>query len=187
MTWRAAADHAPGELNLPDPFQLLKGEPSAARKGVGIVVSRFNGELTSALLGSALTELERLNVHSDEITIVAVPSALELPLAALKLAKTDRHDCIVALGCVIRGETAHFEYVAGVAANGLQQAAFETGVPIAYGVLTVDTEEQAKARIQNGADAVETALEMADIFQAIRRSFVDRLASRFCDARWSTR
>jgi 6,7-dimethyl-8-ribityllumazine synthase len=86
----------------------------------------------------------------------------------MAFAKTRRYACIVALGCVIRGETPHFEYVAGEAASGLQLAALETGVPVAFGVLTVDDSEQAEARIEKGAEAVRTALEMADLFQQLR-------------------
>jgi 6,7-dimethyl-8-ribityllumazine synthase len=86
----------------------------------------------------------------------------------MAFAKTRRYACVVALGCVIRGETPHFEYVAGEAASGLQLAALETGVPVAFGVLTVETTEQAEARIDKGAEAVRTALEMADLFQQLR-------------------
>ena len=99
---------------------------------------------------------------------MTVPGAFELPLGAMALAKTRRYSCIVALGCVMRGETAHFDYVAGEAASGLQLAALETGVPVAFGVLTVDTLEQAIARADKGADAVRTALEMADLFTQVR-------------------
>jgi 6,7-dimethyl-8-ribityllumazine synthase len=101
-----------------------------------------------------------------------VPGAFELPLAAMALAKTRRFACVVALGCVIRGETPHFEYVASEAASGLQLAALETGVPVAFGVLTVDNVEQAEARIGKGAEAVRTALEMADAFAQLRATAV---------------
>jgi 6,7-dimethyl-8-ribityllumazine synthase len=97
-----------------------------------------------------------------------VPGAFELPLAAIALAKTRRYACIVALGCVIRGETPHFEYVAGEAASGLQLAAIETGVPVSFGVLTTESVDQAEARIDRAADAVRSALEMADIFSQLR-------------------
>jgi len=102
--------------------------------------------------------------------VMAVPGAFELPLAAMALAKTRRYACIVALGCVVRGETAHFEYVASEAASGLQLAALETGVPVAFGVLTVESVEQAEARIDKGAEAVRSALEMADAFSQLRAS-----------------
>ncbi|MGH3048648.1 MAG: 6,7-dimethyl-8-ribityllumazine synthase, partial [Gaiellaceae bacterium] len=142
--------------------------PDGAGRSVAIVVSRFNGEVTNALLDSALAALVLAGVASDRITIMPVPGAFELPLGAMALAKTRRFACIVALGCVIRGETAHFDYVAGEAASGLQLAGLETGVPVAFGVLTVDTHEQAMARTDRGADAVRSALEMADLFSQIR-------------------
>jgi 6,7-dimethyl-8-ribityllumazine synthase len=99
-----------------------------------------------------------------------VPGAFELPLATLALAKTRRYACVVALGCVIRGETPHFEFVAGEAASGLQLAAIETGVPVSFGVLTTDTDDQARARLDKGAEAARTALEMADLFAQLRAS-----------------
>jgi 6,7-dimethyl-8-ribityllumazine synthase len=135
---------------------------------VGIVVSRFNGEVTGALLGAALAELDARDVESASITVMPVPGAFELPLAAMALAKTRRFACIVALGCVIRGDTPHFDYVAGEAASGLQLAAIETGVPVAFGVLTLETADQAPPRVEKGAEAVRTALEMADLFSNLR-------------------
>jgi 6,7-dimethyl-8-ribityllumazine synthase len=165
---RIAGQHAAGDLDVPDDIDLLEGEARDARRGVGIVVSRFNGEIVNRLLASALAELERAGVAKETITVMAVPGAFELPLGAMALAKTRRYSCIVALGCVIRGETAHFDYIAGEAASGLQLAALETGVPVAFGVLTVDTIQQAEARVDKGADAVRTALEMADLFSQLR-------------------
>ena len=165
---RVAGRHAEGELDIPDDIDLLEGEPRSARRGVGVVVSRFNGEIVNKLLESALAELDRVGVAKDSITVMAVPGAFELPIGAMALAKTRRYSCIVTLGCVIRGETAHFEYVAGEAASGIQLAALETGVPVSFGVLTVDTTEQAEARIDKGAEAVRSALEMADLFSQLR-------------------
>jgi 6,7-dimethyl-8-ribityllumazine synthase len=165
---RVAGRHADGELDIPDDIDVLEGEARSARRGVGIVVSRFNGEIVNRLLGSALEELERIGVARESVTVMAVPGAFELPIGAMALAKTRRYSCIVALGCVIRGETAHFEYVAGEAASGVQLAALETGVPVSFGVLTVDTTEQAEARIGKGAEAVQSALEMADLFSQLR-------------------
>jgi len=162
------AGHAPGELDLPDDVDLLEGEARGTRRGVGIVASRFNGDITNRLLESALAELDKAGVSRASITVMAVPGAFELPLAAMALAKTRRYACIVALGCVIRGETAHFDYVAGEAASGLQLAGLETGVPVAFGVLTVDSLQQAMARADKGAEAVRTALEMADLFSQLR-------------------
>ena len=97
-----------------------------------------------------------------------VPGAFELPLAAMALAKTRRFACIVALGCVIRGDTPHFDYVSAEAASGLQLAAIETGVPVAFGVLTLDRADQAESRVDKGAEAVAPALEMADLFANLR-------------------
>jgi 6,7-dimethyl-8-ribityllumazine synthase len=165
---RVAHEHAEGELDVPDDIDLLEGEARDTHRGVGIVVSRFNGEIVNRMLASALAELEKAEVDKDSITVMAVPGAFELPLGAMALAKTRRYSCIVALGCVIRGETAHFEYISGEAASGLQLAALETGVPVSFGVLTVDTVEQAEARIDKGGEAVRTALEMADLFSQLR-------------------
>jgi 6,7-dimethyl-8-ribityllumazine synthase len=162
--------HAPGDIDIPDDVDVLEGEVGPTRRAVAIVVSKFNGEITTKLLESALDELETIGVRREQITVVPVPGAFELPLAAMALAKTRRYVCVVALGCVIRGETPHFEYVAGEAASGLQLAALETGIPVAFGVLTTDTLEQAEARAGKGADAVRTALEMADLFVQLRQA-----------------
>jgi len=160
-------EHAPGSLDVPDGVALLEGEPRG-RRPVAIVVGRFNGEVTGPMLERALETLEELGVARPSVTVMPVPGAFELPLAAMALAKTRRYACVVALGCVIRGETPHFDYVAAEAASGLQLAALETGVPVAFGVLTVDTREQAEQRIERAADAVKSGLEMADAFVQLR-------------------
>jgi 6,7-dimethyl-8-ribityllumazine synthase len=162
--------HAYGDLDIPDDVNLIEGEPDGTRRGVAIVAARFNGEIVNKLLESALEELDEAGVRRDAITIMPVPGAFELPLAAMALAKTRRFACVVALGCIVRGETPHFEFIASEAASGLQLAALETGVPVAFGVLTVDTIEQAEARVSKGAEAVRTALEMADAFAQLRAS-----------------
>ncbi len=162
--------HAYGELDIPDDVNVIEGEPDGARRGVAIVAARFNAEITNKLLDSALAELDEVGVPRDAITVMPVPGAFELPLAAMALAKTRRFACVVALGCVVRGETPHFEFIASEAASGLQLAALETGVPVAFGVLTVDMIEQAEARVSKGAEAVRTALEMADAFAQLRAS-----------------
>jgi 6,7-dimethyl-8-ribityllumazine synthase len=164
----AAAAHAPGGFAIPDGYGVIEGEPTGARRSVGVVVGRFNGGITGELLSRALDELERAGVGREAVTIVPVPGAFELPLAAMALAKTRRYSCIVALGAVIRGDTPHFEFVASEAASGLQLAGLETGVPVAFGVLTTDDEEQARARLDKGAEAARTALEMADVFSQLR-------------------
>jgi 6,7-dimethyl-8-ribityllumazine synthase len=162
------AAHAPGDLDVPDDVDLLEGEARGTRRGVGIVAAKFNGDVTNRLLESALAELDKAGVGRDTITVMTVPGAFELPLGAMALAKTRRYSCIIALGCIIRGETAHFDFVAGEAASGIQLASLETGVPVAFGVLTVDNLQQALARADKGAEAVRTALEMADVFSQLR-------------------
>lgn len=164
----APAGHVPGELDIPDDVAVLEGSPSGADRTVGVVVSRFNGEISNKLLESALEALASAGVSEERITVMPVPGAFELPFGAMALAKTRRYSCVVALGCVVRGETAHFDYVAGEAASGLQLAGLETGVPVAFGVLTVDTAEQAQDRVDKGAEAARAALEMADLFAQVR-------------------
>jgi 6,7-dimethyl-8-ribityllumazine synthase len=161
-------EHAAGDLHIPDGYAVLEGVAEGGRRAVGVVVSRFNGNVTTQLLDGALAELSAADVRQEAITIMVVPGAFELPLAATALAKTRRFACIVALGCVIRGDTPHFDYVSSEAASGLQLAALETGVPVSFGVLTLDRIEQAEARIGKGAEAVRSALEMADLFAHLR-------------------
>jgi 6,7-dimethyl-8-ribityllumazine synthase len=163
-----SSEHTEGEFRIPEGYGVLAGTPQGGRRAVGIVVSRFNGSVTSRLLTGALAELEEAGVARDAITVMPVPGAFELPLAAMALAKTRRYACIVALGCVIRGDTPHFDLVAGEAASGLQLAALETGVPVAFGVLTLAEAEQAEDRLEKGAEAVRTGLEMADVFAQLR-------------------
>ena len=143
--------HAAGELSIPDGYGVITGASDGTRRAVGIVVSRFNGEVTNRLLESALDELELAGVAREAVTVAQVPGAF-------------------ALGCVIRGGTPHFDYVAGEAASGLQLAALETGIPVSFGVLTLDSAGQADERVGKGAEAVRTALEMADLFSRLRTS-----------------
>jgi 6,7-dimethyl-8-ribityllumazine synthase len=164
------AQHTPPGFGIPDGYATLEGSPNGSSRSVGVVVSRFNGEITSRMLVRALATLEEEGVARDAVTVVPVPGAFELPLAAMALAKTRRFACIVALGCVIRGKTPHFEFVAGEAASGLQLSALETGVPVAFGVLTTETVEQAEARVERARDAARGALEMADLFSQLRAS-----------------
>ena len=165
-----AAEHAGGDIEIPDDVDVLEGEAGPTRRLVAVVVSKFNGEITTKLLESALAELDEVGVPRSQLTIVPVPGAFELPIAAMALAKTRRYLCVIALGCVIRGETPHFDYVASEAASGLQLAGLETGIPVSFGVLTCETKEQAEARVGKGADAVRTALEMADLFSQLRNN-----------------
>jgi 6,7-dimethyl-8-ribityllumazine synthase len=167
------AEHAAGELRLPAGVTVYQGSPDGARRTVGIVVSSFNGRITTRLLDAALGELEERGVARSNIEILRVPGAFELPLGAMALARTRRFSCIVALGCVIRGETSHFDYISSETASGLQLAGLETGIPVSFGVLTCDTREQAEARAggehgNKGTEAARTALEMADVFVRLR-------------------
>jgi 6,7-dimethyl-8-ribityllumazine synthase len=165
-----SVEHVRGEIDVPDGFIVLEGMPLGNRRSVGVVVSRFNGGVTNLMLRRALDTLIEAGVAQDAITVLPVPGAFELPLAAMALAKTRRYACIVALGAIVRGETPHFDYVAGECASGLQLAGIETGVPVSFGVLTVDNVAQAEARIDKAADAVRSALEMADLFARLRAS-----------------
>jgi 6,7-dimethyl-8-ribityllumazine synthase len=166
----ASVEHVRGEVEVPAGFTVLEGTPLGNRRSVGVVVSRFNGGVTNRMLQVALDTLVELGVAQDAITVMPVPGAFELPLAAMALAKTRRYACIVGLGAIVRGDTPHFEYVASECASGLQLAGIETGVPVSFGVLTVENVEQAEARIHKAAEAVRSALEMADLFARLRAS-----------------
>ena len=165
-----SVEHVRGEVDVPDGYTVLEGTPRGTRRSVGVVVSRFNGGVTNKMLQGALEALVEAGVSQDAITVMPVPGAFELPLAAMALAKTRRYACIVALGAIVRGDTPHFDYVASECASGLQLAGIETGVPVSFGVLTVDNVEQADARIYKAAEAVHSALEMADLFARLRAS-----------------
>ena len=134
---------------------------------IGVVVSRFNEAVVDALLENCIRELGELGVRAKDIAVVSVPGALEIPLALQALTQTDRYDALVALGAVIRGETYHFEIVAEGSAAGIQRVQLDAGIPIANGVLTTDTDEQAEARLDKGAEAARVAIEMANLVRAI--------------------
>ena len=170
----ADGEHTEGEFRVPDGYAVLEGAPNGRRRSVAIVVSRFNGEITNRLLDAALAELDEAGVARDAVLVMPVPGAFELPIAAMALAKTRRYSCVIALGCVIRGETPHFDFVAGEAASGLQLAGIETGVPVSFGLLTCETAEQAEARVDRGATVARTALEMADAFAQLRANAAAR-------------
>jgi len=142
---------------------------------IGIVCGRFNDHITTALLDGAKRGLDRCQVNPDNIDVVWVPGAFEVPLAAVTMARTGNYDAIVTLGAVIRGDTAHFDFVAGECARGIQNAQIETGVPIMFGVHTVDTNQQAIDRSGPGHDnkgdeAAIGAVEMALLTQQITES-----------------
>jgi len=136
---------------------------------VGIVRSRFNEKIGIAMLDACRKRLAELRVIAP--TVVSVPGALEAPLALQKLANTENYDALIALGAVIRGETRHFEIVADESASGLMQVQLDAGIPVANGILTADTEEQARARAtQKGKDCAEVAVEMANLGKNILKS-----------------
>lgn len=137
---------------------------------IAVVVSRFNEEISRRLLRGALGALEEHGVQDPDV--LWVPGSLELPVTALALAEKGNHDAIICLGCVIRGETYHFELVAGQAAAGIMQVQLDTGIPVAFGVLTTEDKEQALARSgpknNKGADAAEVAIEMANLMREVQ-------------------
>ena len=138
-----------------------------AGRRFAIVLSRFNGSVTDRLLAGARACLIEHGVREDDIDVVSVPGAWELPIAAKAAAQRD-YAAIIALGCVIRGDTPHFDYVAGAAAQGLEQVSLEAGLPVAFGVLTTENAQQALSRAggrdgNKGYDAALAALEMADL------------------------
>ncbi len=154
----------------PSPLQpsLAQGDLSAAGFHFGIVVSRFNQFITDRLLAGALDALQRAGASENQIEVVRVPGSLEIALAAKKLAQTGRCDAVICIGCVLRGETSHFDHVCSEAARGVQLAQLDTGVPMPFCVLTCDTLEQAIDRAglktgNKGFDAGLTAIEMAHL------------------------
>jgi 6,7-dimethyl-8-ribityllumazine synthase len=152
--------------------QELTGSLAASGYRFAIIVSRFNGEITEGLLKGARALLTEAQVRDADLTLVRVPGAFEIPLAAQRLAESGSYDAIICLGCLIKGDTMHFEYLAQAASHGIAQAAAATGVPIAFGVLTTMTEEQAAARAADGPgnkgrEAAAAAVEMATLFRRL--------------------
>ena len=148
----------------------LQGTSSATGCRFGIVVSRFNPEVTTGLLRGARTALAEAGVADSDISVVHVPGAFEIPLAALKLAQSKRIDAIITLGCLIKGDTMHFEYIAAAASQGIMNVITATGVPVAFGVLTTLTDEQAAERAADdsnnkGREAALAAIEMATLLR----------------------
>ncbi len=145
------------------------GSPTGAGRRIAVVVARFNESITQRLLDGAMDALTRHGIAFEDIDVLWVPGAWEVPFAARRALGSDRYDALVALGAVIRGDTPHFEFVAGECARGLAQASADLDFPVAFGVLTCDTMEQAEARAggthgNKGWDAALAALEMADLF-----------------------
>ena len=152
--------------------KTIEGELLARDLRFAIVAARFNDFVVEPLIRGALDALRRHSVADKQIDIVRVPGAFDIPIVARKLALAHRHEALIALGCVIRGQTPHFEYVAGECAGGIARIALESGVPIAFGVLTTDTAEQAVDRAggkagNKGADAALVALEMANLLRRL--------------------
>jgi len=150
----------------------FSGTPAGSGRRVVVIASRFNEQITRKLVDGAMETLVARGVAYDHIDLIWVPGAWELPLAARAAAGTDRYDAIVAVGAVIRGETAHFDYIAGEASRGLAEVGREFEVPVSFGVLTCDTDEQAEARAggahgNKGTDAALAALEMADLLDRL--------------------
>jgi 6,7-dimethyl-8-ribityllumazine synthase len=153
------------------PYRTFQGSLDAAHLRIGVIMSRFNEFITEQLAKGALDVLEKYGCPHENISFVKVPGAWELPIAAKVLAS--QCDAIVALGAVVRGDTPHFEYVARGAADGLQQVSLETGVPIAFGVLTTDDMQQAMDRAggksgNKGSEAAEVAIELANLVRQLR-------------------
>jgi 6,7-dimethyl-8-ribityllumazine synthase len=135
---------------------------------IGIVMSRFNIEVSEGLLGACTAELAKRGVQESGMLLVTVPGALEIPLALQKMALTDQFDALIALGAVIRGETYHFQIVSNQSASGLSTVQLDTGIPIANGILTTETDDQALARMsQKGTEAAQVAIEMANLLREV--------------------
>ena len=134
---------------------------SGANLRIGIVQARFNAHVGDRLRDACMAELRRLGVAEDDIEVVTVPGALEVPLALKVLAESDEFDALVAIGCVIRGETYHFELVCNESARGITMVQLDHGLPIANAILTVENEAQAEARLSKGMEAARVAVEMA--------------------------
>jgi len=152
----------------------FKATPSGDGLRIGVALARFNQSVTELLLAGTLDALVRHGVAEDAIDVATVPGAFELPLCAQRLASTGRYDALVCLGAVVRGETPHFDYVAGEAARGIGDVARRHDLPVAFGVLTTDTIEQALARAggdrgNKGYEAAVSALEMVQLLRTVQR------------------
>lgn len=162
-------------------MKLRKGSHDATGLKFGVVVAKFNKFVTSKLLSSCLGGLTKHGVKEQDIEVVRVPGAFEIPLVAKMLAKSARFDAVICLGAVIRGDTPHFDYISAEASRGIGQAALDSDIPIIFGVLTTDTVAQAIERsdpekFNRGGEAAKSAIEMATIMRMIRGD-VDKLAS----------
>jgi len=155
--------------------RVFEGQLSAAGFRFAIIVSRFNSFITERLLGGAMDALSRTGAAPEAIDVIKVPGSWEVPMVAGELARQHRYDAIICLSTVIRGETPHFDYVAAEAAKGIAQVSAETGIPVAFGVLTTNTLEQAIDRAgakggNKGFDAAMSAVEMANLLRSLRQA-----------------
>jgi 6,7-dimethyl-8-ribityllumazine synthase len=173
LTIRLAAGRSAGaRKDGGDMPREIHGQLTVDGQRFAIVVSRFNEFITSKLLSGAIDALKRHGCDEDNITCVHVPGAFELPFMAKKLAESGSYDAVICLGCVIRGQTPHFEYIAGQAARGVSQAGLATGVPTTFGVITADTLEQAVERAgskagNKGVDAAISAIELTNVLKQL--------------------
>ena len=170
----------------------INGELSASGLRFGIVVSRFNNFITERLLTAAVDALQRAGAADKDVAVVRVPGAFELPLAAKKLAATGRYDALIAIGCVLRGETTHYDYVCSETARGLQLAQMDAGLPIIFCVLTCDTLEQAIDRTglkggNKGFEAGLAAIEMAQLSRKLARGKSSSVTPKNSSARKTRR
>jgi 6,7-dimethyl-8-ribityllumazine synthase len=157
-----------------DSIKIIEGDLQVRDLRFAILAARFNDFIVEQLVRGAVDTLRRHGANNEQIHIVRAPGAYDLPLVARKLALSGHYDAIIALGAVIKGATAHFDYVAGECASGLARAAHESGVPVAFGVLTTDSIEQAVERAgtkagNKGSDAALTALELANLLRQIEQ------------------
>ena len=151
-------------------MNVLEGQLTAKDMKVAIVVARFNEFITSKLLSGCLDCLKRHEVADEDLTVAWVPGAFEIPMAAKKLAESGKYDAVICLGAVIRGATPHFDYVCAEASKGIAQVSMQTGVPVAFGVLTTENIQQAVERAgtkagNKGVDCAMTAMEMVNLFK----------------------
>jgi 6,7-dimethyl-8-ribityllumazine synthase len=152
--------------------KVLEGQIDAKGLKFGLVVSRYNEFINGRLLEGALDALTRMGADDKNLSIVKVPGAFEIPLAAKKMAGSGRYDAVICLGCVIRGATPHFEYISAQVAKGIAEVSLESGVPVSFGVITADNLEQAIERAgtkagNKGWDAALTAIEMVNLFRTM--------------------
>ena len=153
-------------------MKTYEGQLVAGNENFCIILSRFNDFIGSKLLDGAIDELKRHGVSEDNIEIAKVPGAFEIPITAMKLAKTGKYNAIITLGAVIKGATAHFDYVSAEVSKGIAQVSLQTGVPVIFGVLTAENIEQAIERAgtkagNKGSEAAKSAIEMANLLQLI--------------------